>query len=156
MPGFAAEIVIGAPARFVWDDIKELASHVEWMSDAVAISFLGPQTSGTGARFICKTRVGPFTFNDEMEVTEWKPAKVISIRHLGDIGGRGTFSLVAAGSNTIFGWSERLEFPSILGGDAGASIVVPILTRIWRRNLKTLKGRIERLYDIATPIAIDE
>ena len=34
MPGIAVEIVIDAPASFVWSDVEDISSHTDWMRDA--------------------------------------------------------------------------------------------------------------------------
>ena len=51
---------------------------------------------------------------------------------------------VRGAAATRFGWDERLRFPWFLGGPVGAVLAVPILTRIWRRNLANLRARVEQ------------
>ena len=52
------ETTIHAPPEVVWIHLEDIASHIEWMADAVSIEFLTAQRSGNGTRFSCKTRVG--------------------------------------------------------------------------------------------------
>jgi len=143
MPGIAVEIVIDAPASFVWSDVEDISSHTEWMKDAEAIRFLGEQRSGVGTRFECDTVVGPFKLTDVMEITEWSRPRAMGVRHDGLVGGNGTFTLEPSGSATIFSWVEALKFPWYLAGPLGAAVARPVLRAIWRGNLRRLKHRIE-------------
>ena len=135
---------IDASPRQVWAAVEDIGSHVEWMHDAVAIRFTSSRRRGVGATFDCDTRVGPFSLVDRMEVTEWRPRKAMGIRHVGLVTGDGRFSLRrAARGGTRFTWSERLSFPWWMGGPAGSFVAAPVLRRIWRRNLRNLKRRVE-------------
>lgn len=146
MPGIAVEVVIDAPVSFVWNDLEDIASHVDWMLDAVEIRFLTEQHRGIGTRFECDTAVGPFKLTDVMEITEWESAKTMGVRHQGIVGGTGVFTLRASGSNTVFSWVEKLEFPWYFAGPLGASVARPVLKAIWKGNMRRLKTRIEDSY----------
>lgn len=143
VPGIAVEIVIDVPAAFVWQDVKDIASHVEWMQDAAEIRFLTDQRQGVGTRFECDTVVGPLKLTDVMEVTEWTEARTMGVHHQGIVGGTGVFTLRPSGSTTVFSWVEELEFPWYLGGNLGAFVARPVLKAIWKGNLRRLKQRIE-------------
>lgn len=142
----AVEIVIDAPASFVWHDVKDIASHVAWMQDAAAIRFLTEQRLGVGTRFECDTAIGPLKFTHVMEVTEWDRARTMGVRHQGIGGGTGVLTLRPSGSTTIFSWIEDVAFPWYLGGVVGAYVARPILRTTWRGNLLRLKDRIETRY----------
>lgn len=130
-----------SPAQ-VWVVLSDLASHVDWMHDAVAIRFLTDRTYGVGARFECDTKVGPLRLTDVMEITEWSPGKAMGVRHTGLVTGSGRFSLQRGrGGRTRFSWTEDLTFPIWMGGPAGAFVAKPVLRRIWRRNLKALAAQ---------------
>ena len=134
-------IVDASPAE-VWADVQDISSHVEWMADATAIRFLGDQTSGTGTRFECDTKVGPITLTDVMEITEWVPGKVMGVRHSGVVTGTGKFTLKKASrGRTQFQWREKLVYPLWMGGPVGAFLSKPVLRWIWRRNLTRLAQR---------------
>lgn len=133
---------LDAPPAQVWVELSDLASHVEWMHDAVAIRFLTDRTYGVGARFECDTKVGPLRTTDVMEVTEWSPGKALGVRHVGLVTGEGRFTLQRArGGGTRFTWTEQLTFPVWMGGPIGARVARPVLRRIWRRNLEALAAR---------------
>jgi uncharacterized protein YndB with AHSA1/START domain len=134
--------VLDATPAEVWDDLQRIATHPEWMADAVGLRFLGDQTAGVGTRFECATKVGPFRLTDQMEITEWVPGKVMGVRHTGLVTGTGRFTLRRLrGGRTRFQWRERLRFPLWMGGPLGAWASKPILTRVWRRSLRNLQQR---------------
>lgn len=143
MPGIATEIVINAPVSFVWDDIEDISTHVDWMLDAEAIRFLTTNHRGVGTRFECDTVVGPLKVTDVMEITEWSEREAMGVRHQGIVGGTGIFTLRSSGQATIFSWVEELSFPWYLGGALGASASKPVLRFIWAGNLRRLKDRVE-------------
>lgn len=85
---------IAASPADVWYAIQDVESHTEWMRDAVAIRFLGHQRQGAGTRFVCDTKIGPFSLSDVMEITEWSPGQRMGVRHSGLVAGEGAFTLV--------------------------------------------------------------
>jgi hypothetical protein len=128
----------------VWAAIKDISTHVEWMADAVEIRFTSRRRSGVGASFDCDTRVGPLRLTDRMEVTEWRPGRVMGIRHVGVVTGEGRFLLRRRRrGRTRFTWQERLVFPWWMGGPVGALAGGQVLRLVWRRNLRNLKRRVE-------------
>ncbi len=134
--------LLDAPPEVVWHDLEDIGSHVQWMQDAVAIRFVSNQTSGVGTRFDCDTKVGPFRLTDNMEITEWSPPKAMGVRHTGLVTGTGVFTLdKASGDRTLFQWRERLHFPLWMGGPLGALVAKPVLSWVWRRNLRNLQAR---------------
>jgi hypothetical protein len=137
---------IGAPPRAVWSALKDIASHVEWMDEALAIRFTSAKRHGVGTTFDCDTRVGPLQVTDRMEITEWRPGRAMGIVHSGVVTGSGRFTLrrrIGRGGGTRFTWEERLTFPWWMGGPVGAAVGSVVLRRIWRRNLANLKRRVE-------------
>ena len=129
----------------MWDYVKDIKSHTEWMQDAIGIRFTSPSTAGVGTTFECDTRIGPLRLTDHMEVTDWRDEEAMAIRHVGIVTGHGRFTLTALDPNrTRFDWTEQLTFPRRRGGVPAALVARPILTRVWRGNLKRLRDRIER------------
>ena len=138
--------LIDAPPRRVWRQLRDIASHVEWMHDAAAIEFTSRRRRGVGTTFDCDTRVGPLRLRDRMEVTEWRPRRAMGIRHVGMVTGTGRFVLRRAGARgrrTRFTWEERLAFPWWMGGPVGAALGGQVLRLVWRRNVSNLKRRVE-------------
>lgn len=144
-----------APAR-VWEVVEPVERHVDWMHDAVAITFQGEQTRGVGTRFVCDTKVGPLRLADRMEITEWVPGEAMGVRHAGLVTGSGRFTLEGIDAphgearRTRFTWEETLRFPWWMGGPLGALVGGKLaLAAIWRRNLKALRAQIEQVAGLA-------
>lgn len=136
--------VIDAAPEAVWAAVEDIDSHTEWMTDAVAIRITGPQNAGVGTTFECDTAVGPFRLTDLMEITVWEPGAAMGVRHVGLVTGEGVFTISEeSGNRSRFTWRERLVFPWWMGGPVGGLIGAPIMKRIWRGNLRSLKARIE-------------
>ena len=136
--------VIDAPPERVWDEVRHIERHVDWMADAVEIRFTSDRRSGVGTEFDCKTKVGPIRLTDQMEITEWRDTSVMGVRHVGLVTGTGRFTLTKAkGGRTRFTWQEKLRFPWWLGGPLGGLVGGRVLRRIWHGNLARLKSRVE-------------
>lgn len=133
---------LDAPPDVVWEDLKNLRSHQEWMHDAESIWITSRQSSGVGTTFDCETKVGPIRLNDQMEITEWVEGERMGVRHNGLVTGEGAFAMSALpGDRTLFRWDEELSFPWWLGGPVGEPFGSVILKKIWERNLKNLRSR---------------
>ncbi len=135
---------IEAPLDAVWEYVRQIDSHTEWMADAESISFQGSQTEGVGTAFDCLTKLGPLRLNDAMVVTEWADKEAIGVRHTGLVTGEGRFTLSPAGTElTEFCWTEELRFPWWMGGLLGDIIGARVLEWVWRRNLRTLRSKFD-------------
>lgn len=135
---------IDAPPEQVWDEVRHIERHVDWMADAVAIRFTSRRRSGVGTTFDCDTKVGPIRMTDKMEITDWRDGKLMGVRHVGLVTGTGRFTLTKArGGRTRFTWDERLVFPWWMGGPVGGIFGGRIMRRIWKRNLRVLKALVE-------------
>ena len=137
--------IIDATPERVWDEVRIIERHVDWMADAASIRFTSRRHAGVGTTFDCATKVGPFRLTHKMEITEWRDGKLMGVRHVGLVTGTGRFTLTKArGGRTRFTWDERLVFPWWLGGPVGALVGARVLRRIWKRNLLVLKALVER------------
>lgn len=126
----------------VWADVADMASHAEWMADAESITFAGDRRSGVGTVLIVPTRVGPLTTEDWIIVTEWVEEERMGVIHVGIVSGVGAFTLNDLGDGrTRFVWEEDLSLPLSLGGPIGELFAKPIVTAIWKGNLRRLAAR---------------
>ncbi len=141
MPTITVSVTVPLPVAVVWDELRHIDRHVEWMNDAVAQSFVTDQREGEGTSFHCKTRIGPFVTNDVMTITRWENETVIGVEHKGLIKGEGAFFLHGNEGQTTLVWQEELRFPWYLGGPLTAYAAMPVLTYIWRRNLANFRAR---------------
>jgi len=145
VPGIKVSTLIDASPRLVWDRVRDISTHVDWMADAEAIRFTSRSRRGVGTTFECDTRVGPITLTDLMEVTSWVERREMGVRHTGVVTGVGRFTLRRARrGRTRFTWEERLTFPWWLGGPVGGLVGGPVLKHIWKGNLRRLKAGFER------------
>ena len=136
--------VINKPLNIVWDEVKIMENHVNWMEDAAKIDFLSDNTAGIDTKMKVLTKVGPISLNDIITVTEWVEKKSIGVIHQGIVTGKGFFYLSEINENsTKFTWDEELKFPIYLGGPIGGFFVGIVLKQIWKKNLKNLKEIIE-------------
>jgi hypothetical protein len=139
---------IAAPPERVWDELRHIDRHVQWMADAEAIRFTSRRREGRGTTFDCDTRIGPFHLVDRMEITRWRTGRTMGVRHTGLVTGEGRFTLRPVrrrgGTATRFTWNERLRFPWWMGGPVGGVVGARVLKRVWKRNLTRLRHRVER------------
>ena len=137
---------IGVPPDEVWAAMADIATHTEWMADAVAITFRTEQHAGVGTEFECLTKIGPFTTTDVMTVTEWRPGVAMGIEHRGVVTGTGRFALEPQpGGLTELCWDEQLRYPWWMGSVVGERASRPVFEHVWRGNLDRLRARAERL-----------
>lgn len=138
----ALSIEIPATPDEVWADLADVASHVEWMADAVAIEFLSSRRTGRGTRARVMTRFGPIRTADIMEFTAWDAPRRMAVEHQGIFGGTGELILEPIGHEaTILRWAEQITFPWYLMGSVGARLAQPIFRVVWRRSLRRLRDR---------------
>ena len=119
----------------VWEELRHIERHVNWMMDATTIDFDSAQREGVGTSFRCTTKVGPITLLDAMTITTWVEKTVMGVEHRGVIGGRGIFTLSPRGTGTLLAWRENLLVPWWMGGPLGALVASPILRSIWEKTL---------------------
>ena len=88
--------------------------------------------------------MGPFRLTDVMEVTGWQSPTAMAVRHGGAVEGSGRFVLSGGPreATTTLTWDERLRFPWWLGGAVGGWLARPVLSGVWRANLRRLRDRI--------------
>lgn len=137
------QIGIAAPIEQVWARLSDLATHPEWMSDAVSLEFLTEQRRGVGTRIKVMTRIGPLRAVDLITVTDWSENQLLGAAHVGSITGSGRFELGSEGEMSTVTWSEDLRFPWWMGGRRGYWLGRPLLRRIWAGNLRRFKRLVE-------------
>ena len=105
-------IIINKPLDTVWQEVKVMENHVNWMEDAVKIDILSENNSGIDTKMNVLTKVGPIKLTDIITVTEWKEKESIGVIHEGIVTGEGIFYLTSLNeSQTEFKWEETLKFP---------------------------------------------
>ena len=146
MAVISVSIDLDATPEQVWEVVRDVGGHVEWMADARAIRFVSEQREGVGTTFDCDTQVGPLHLVDRMEITTWEPGRSMGVRHAGLVTGEGAFRLgpLDGGRRTRFAWTEELVFPWYFGGPITAAAARPVFRHIWHRNLSELRRVVDR------------
>ena len=135
---------IHAPPSQVWDIVKDIDDHVNWMKDAERIDFISDKRSGVGTKFDCATKVGPFRLKDRMEITEWIDEESMGVSHEGLVTGSGRFSLQETADNhTIFTWEETLD---LFGWGTFTTSGSRILSMIWKKTLHYSNNKLNLLH----------
>lgn len=135
-------VEVPLPPEVVWAELERLEDHPRWMADAIAVEFEDERRRGVGTRIRVATRIGPLRTTDVMEFTEWDSPVAMGVTHQGLFKGTGRFSLEPIDRGTRFTWTETVRFPWFLAGPIGAWAARPILTRVWRGNLRRLQFRL--------------
>ncbi|MEU2062649.1 SRPBCC family protein [Streptomyces sp. NPDC013455] len=115
MPTFSFARTAPLPLDETWRRLTEWSRH----ADAVPLTrirVLTPAPTREGTRFVARSGLGPFAFDDVMEVTVWRPPA-------GDEGG---LCRLEKRGRVILGWAEI----EVLPGPGGRSRVV------WREELR--------------------
>ena len=137
--------IINKPLEVVWDEVKIMKNHVNWMQDAAKIDFLSLNESGIDTKMKVLTKVGPFSLNDIITVTKWEEMNSIGVVHEGIVTGEGAFYLSENDNNsTKFEWIEELKAPYYLGGPIAEFFGGFVLKFIWKKNLMNLKNILEK------------
>ena len=113
-------ITINKDIQSVWDSVKDINSHIDWMQDADTIELISGSQNEIGSKYMCKTKVG-FLKTNKLNV----------------------FNECGDEDQTEFIWEEDLVFPLYMGSIIGKKIAMLILHRIWNKNLLNLKSSIE-------------
>jgi len=135
--------LINVSPEILWEELRHINRHVNWMNDAVSITFTSPTTEGVGTQFSCLTKVGPLKTTDIMTITQWQENKTMGVEHVGLVKGTGTFHIEPHGEGSTITWKESLSFPLFFLGSLGALAATPLLTYIWKKNLTNLKNIVE-------------
>lgn len=135
MSSIRVEVVIDRPRAAVWEELRHIDRHVQWMSDAQSIDFENDQREGVGTTFVCLTRFGPFTTRDVMTVTRWDDEMAMGVTHRGIFTGHGEFVVEVDGHVTRVTWHEDIRFPWWFAGRLGEFVARPVLRSVWRKNL---------------------
>ena len=142
-PAIHIEQQYPVPVDRLWAELRQIDRHVNWMADAASITFQSEQREGLGTEFLCVTKVGPIKLTDVMTITSWENERAMGVRHSGIVTGEGTFTLTEQDQNSVLSWDENLSFPWWMGGKIGEFVAKPILTAIWRGNLRRLATFVE-------------
>jgi hypothetical protein len=124
----------------LWQVLVRWEEQARWMRDADEVRVLTAQRSGAGVLLAVRTRVlGVPAFTERLEVTVWDPPRRLTIAHRSFVRGLGTWSLRPEGAVTRLVWTEELSLPIPLLGELALLVYRPLLRRLMRGGLESLR-----------------
>lgn len=135
-----AETMPGPP-EVVWRLITDWENQGDWQLEARDFVVTSDEREGVGVTAEATVSIGGITTRDVAEVVAWQPGKLLGIEHKGWVSGEGELHLTALGSDrTHVFWVERLHPPLGIAGAVGLTVFKPLMTRIFKRDLRVLQG----------------
>jgi uncharacterized protein YndB with AHSA1/START domain len=132
---------VPGPPPVVWELITDWEHLDDWMLEARDFKLTSEQREGVGVEAEATISIGGITTRDVVQVVGWEPERRLAIEHRGWVAGRGEIHLTPLGNNrTHIFWREELQPPVGVLGAVGLTAFKPLMTRIFRRDLKVLGG----------------
>ena len=130
---------LAADADRAWRVVADWARQGEWIP-ATSVRTTRGTGEAVGDQVVARTALGPFGFDDPMEIVRWEPPHLCEVRHLGRVvRGTGTFVVEAAGAGrSRFVWTEQLVVPGGRIGQVAFRLVRPVTTLLLRLALRRL------------------
>lgn len=142
MPAVEVRTFIPAPPEAVWETLADLEGQASWMADVLDLRVTSDCKEGVGATMTVASRLLFKTVRETATVTAWDPPRSMAVRHSGDFGGAGIFTLEPAPGGTIFIWREELRPPFGPLGLLAFPLVRPHLVRLFARNSDRLRDAV--------------
>ena len=129
------------PPSVVWELITDWEHQGDWMLEASDFTVVSEHREGIGVEAEATVRIAGIATRDKVRVVGWEPNRRLAIEHLGWVAGRGEIYLTPLGRDrTHVFWREELEPPIGLLGALGLSAFKPLMRRIFKRDLRILRG----------------
>ena len=140
-----ADIVIGAPAELIWEQVADPSRYLHFMSGVTRWEVAGDAERGLGARYRMLMRVGSAEVGGLIELVEFQPECDLAWTSVTGIDQRGRWRLRGApGGGTRV--ELRLQF-GVAGGGLSSwlaeQLAGPIVRGNVRRTLAQLKRAVE-------------
>jgi uncharacterized protein YndB with AHSA1/START domain len=126
--------------EIVWDLITDWEHQDDWMLEASDFLVTSEHREGVGVEALATIRIGGIRTRDRVRVSVWEPPERLVIEHVGWVRGRGDIRLTAADLDTRLTWVETLQAPLGIVGHLGLWLFAPLMRRIFRRDLRVLRG----------------
>lgn len=132
---------VPGPPPIVWELITDWEHQSDWMLEASDFKVLGEQREGIGVEAEANITIAGITTRDVVRVVGWEPNRRLAIEHKGWVSGLGEIHLTPLGRDrTHIFWREELQPPIGMLGAVGLSAFKPLMTRIFKRDLKILSS----------------
>lgn len=146
-----AQTVPGPPS-VVWELLTDWEHQDDWMLEARDFTVISEQREGVGVEAEATISIGGITTRDLVRVVGWEPNRRLAIEHQGWVSGVGEIHLTPLGNDrTHIFWREELQPPVGMLGAIGLSAFKPLMTRLFRRDLKVLSGLVRARTMAAKP-----
>jgi uncharacterized protein YndB with AHSA1/START domain len=129
------------PPEIVWELITDWEHQGDWMLEASDFVVTSERREGVGVEAEATITIGGISTRDRVRVIAWEPVRHLAIEHLGWVSGEGHLYLTPLpdGRTHLF-WREELHAPVGLLGAAGMTAFKPMMTKVFRRDLRVLAG----------------
>ena len=130
------------PPEVVWALITDWEHQSDWMLEASDFEVTSEYREGVGVEARATVRIAGIRTRDTVRVSMWEPPRLLVIDHLGWVKGSGDIQLAPVSEGTRIRWRETLFAPKKLGpiGRVGLAVLAPVMRRIFRRDLRVLRG----------------
>jgi hypothetical protein len=127
------------PPSVLWRSLVDWERQGDWMLEASDFEVTSPHREGVGVEVLATVRIGGISTRDRIRVDVWEPERHLGIVHLGWVSGRGDLRLQPIGpGRTRLHWREQLHAPWGVIGALGLHAFRPVMTRVFRRDLRAL------------------
>ena len=137
-------IKIEALPEVVWQYLVDWEHLDRWMLEGKGFKVTSDHREGVGVTAEATIRIAGVTTTDPVEVTRWEPPEALEITHKGWVAGKGLMLCKPAPWGTFLYWRETLHPPLWIPGAVGLRLFKPILRRTFERDLRILKGIVEK------------
>lgn len=134
---------IRRPPKTVWPFLVDWERLPRWMKDMREVRVTSARREGVGVEAVATVRIAGISTRDHIRVARWEPPNVLEIAHLGWVKGTGRMELSPAGTGSDLRWRETLIPPWGVLGRLGMRAVLPLMRRVFRRDLDRLKRLVE-------------
>jgi len=139
-------IKIEAVPEVVWPYLVDWEHLDRWMLEGKGFKVTSEHREGVGVTAEATIRIAGVTTTDPVEVTRWEAPEVLEITHKGWVAGKGLMLCKRAPWGTFLYWRETLYPPLWIPGAVGLRLFKPILRRTFERDLRILKGIVEKAH----------
>jgi uncharacterized membrane protein len=137
-------ITVGRPTEAVWPYLVDWERLDLWMEEISDVRVTTPHREGVGVEAEATVRIAGISTRDRIRVTRWEPPHLLEIAHLGWVRGRGLMELSPEPvTSSRLLWTETLVPPWGPVGALGMRASLPLMRRVFRRDLVRLRELVE-------------
>jgi uncharacterized protein YndB with AHSA1/START domain len=133
-------IELGRPPADVWPYLVDWERLDRWMEEISDVRVTSAHREGVGVEAVATVRIGGLATRDRIRVTRWEPPAVLEMAHLGWVRGTGLMELSPADGGSRLFWRETLVPPWGVLGSAGLRLYLPLIRRVFFRDVRRLRG----------------